>query len=144
MTLTKRSVANLVYARWCELIEKPVANCPKNSIERFVSYAYFMHGQENGLCYCCGKEPITLLNFNGGHIKAKALGGSDFWKNLRPICTNCNSRMGMRHMVKFMYDMDYDWVGVYAELDLDTRSDIGIKVEIDVMEVEYNWNDVLS
>jgi|GEM_PF-2702574 len=46
-----------------------------------------------GKCYVCGTT-ITVFNFDVGHNKAKAKGGSDKIDNLRPICRSCNSSMG--------------------------------------------------
>ena len=35
--------------------------------------------------------------FHCGHIIPKCRGGEDILENLRPICANCNARMGCRH-----------------------------------------------
>jgi hypothetical protein len=35
--------------------------------------------------------------FHCGHIVPKCRGGEDMVENLRPICANCNARMGCRH-----------------------------------------------
>jgi hypothetical protein len=35
--------------------------------------------------------------FHCGHIMPKCRGGEDTIENLRPICANCNARMGCRH-----------------------------------------------
>ena len=35
--------------------------------------------------------------FHCGHIMPKCRGGEDSIENLRPICANCNARMGCRH-----------------------------------------------
>jgi len=45
-----------------------------------------------GKCYVC-KRPITHDNFDLGHDKAVAKGGSNIVSNLRPICRPCNSAM---------------------------------------------------
>jgi len=54
-----------------------------------------------------GKCPIHLCNsilyrdqdsaFHCGHIIPKCRGGEDSVDNLRPICANCNARMGCLH-----------------------------------------------
>ena len=48
-----------------------------------------------GKCYVCKRE-ITYDNFDIGHNKAVAKGGSDNINNLRTICRSCNSAMGTK------------------------------------------------
>jgi 5-methylcytosine-specific restriction endonuclease McrA len=48
-----------------------------------------------GRCYVC-KRPITNDNFEVGHNKARAKGGTDHLSNLRPICAPCNHGMGTK------------------------------------------------
>ena len=38
---------------------------------------------------------------------AEKNGGKTELRNLRPICNGCNSLMGTKHMVVFMFDSDY-------------------------------------
>lgn len=45
-----------------------------------------------GKCYAC-KKPIHIQEFEVGHNRAKAKGGSDEISNLRPICHTCNKNM---------------------------------------------------
>jgi 5-methylcytosine-specific restriction endonuclease McrA len=47
----------------------------------------------SGKCYVCGL-PIQFFEFDVGHNKAVAKGGSDNIDNLRPICRVCNGAMG--------------------------------------------------
>lgn len=54
---------------------------------------YFGLDTATGRCYVC-KRPIHITDFEAGHNKAKAKGGSDRLPNLRPICRKCNSAMG--------------------------------------------------
>jgi hypothetical protein len=53
-------------------------------------------------CVCCLTTDITQLSFNCGHIIAEANGGETIVSNLRPICQNCNSSMGIKNMDDFM------------------------------------------
>lgn len=51
-----------------------------------------------GICFCCHREPITIANFECGHVLAVARGGENTLANLRPICSMCNKSMGAQHM----------------------------------------------
>ena len=42
------------------------------------------------------------MSFHCGHIVAEANGGQLKMDNLKPICSSCNSSMGMTNMVVFM------------------------------------------
>jgi hypothetical protein len=53
------------------------------------------------LCLMCQKTPITQLKFVCAHVLAHAMGGETSVENLRPLCTWCNSSMGMQHMTAF-------------------------------------------
>lgn len=53
-------------------------------------------------CLCCNSTDITQLSFNCGHIIAEANGGDTIVSNLKPICQNCNSSMGIKNMEDFM------------------------------------------
>jgi 5-methylcytosine-specific restriction endonuclease McrA len=48
-----------------------------------------------GKCYVCGNI-IRITDFEVGHNKAVAKGGSDRKENLRPICRKCNLSMGTK------------------------------------------------
>jgi hypothetical protein len=52
--------------------------------------------EKNGNCLC--GVSITIDDCDFGHIKAWACGGQTNEKNLRPICKQCNCRMGIRNM----------------------------------------------
>lgn len=53
-------------------------------------------------CMCCNSTDITQMSFNCGHIVAEANGGETIVSNLKPICQNCNSSMGIKNMEDFM------------------------------------------
>jgi Family of unknown function (DUF5763)/HNH endonuclease len=46
--------------------------------------------------------------YDCGHVDAVANGGTDDIKNLRPVCHQCNIRMGTKNMVKFMEELGLD------------------------------------
>ena len=56
----------------------------------------------SSLCWCCQQEPISAKNKHFGHIIAETNGGTETLDNLRPVCQNCNLRMGTRNMYDFM------------------------------------------
>lgn len=53
-------------------------------------------------CLCCKTTDITQLSFHCGHVVSEASGGDVCVDNLRPICQNCNSSMGVMNMNEFM------------------------------------------
>ena len=53
-------------------------------------------------CMCCNSTDITQISFNCGHIVAESKGGATIVSNLKPICQNCNSSMGLINMNEFM------------------------------------------
>ena len=53
-------------------------------------------------CMCCKSTDITQMSFHCGHIVAESNGGETIVSNLKPICQNCNSSMGIKNMEEFM------------------------------------------
>ena len=53
--------------------------------------------QYHGKCYVCS-GPLSIENFEAGHVIAVAKGGSDCIDNLRVVCSPCNKGMGTQHM----------------------------------------------
>jgi 5-methylcytosine-specific restriction endonuclease McrA len=54
----------------------------------------------NSLCLICN-DPISIENFEAGHIIAVAKGGTNHIDNLKPICIGCNRSMGDQDMNVF-------------------------------------------
>ena len=52
-------------------------------------------------CPICNIRELLSGDFQVGHIKARAEGGSDKIDNLYPICGKCNQCMGTMHMLTF-------------------------------------------
>lgn len=61
---------------------------------------YIGADKAEGKCYVCGKT-IHISEFEVGHNKAVAKGGSDNINNLRPICRQCNLSMGTMSIETF-------------------------------------------
>ena len=78
--------------------KKPISS----TIKRLVWNTHI--GEEIGKskCTCCKSTDITQLSFNCGHIISEANGGQIIVSNLKPICQNCNSSMGIKNMNDFM------------------------------------------
>jgi len=53
-------------------------------------------------CFCCKHNKISKSNFQAGHVKSEVNGGEITIENLRPICGQCNSSMGIKNMDIFM------------------------------------------
>lgn len=56
-----------------------------------VEQAHARYTYYGGKCWMCGEQATCM-----DHVKALALGGSNWPANLRPACTSCNSRKGAR------------------------------------------------
>lgn len=56
----------------------------------------YMGNKVEGKCYCCKIRPIHYSDFQVGHNRAIAKGGSNQISNLRPICGPCNRGMGTK------------------------------------------------
>jgi len=62
---------------------------------------YIGYDKKLGTCYCCETAQIDAFNFACGHVISEKDGGPTTLKNLRPVCTACNSSMGARNMEEF-------------------------------------------
>ncbi len=71
---------------------KPRRGIPKG-VRESVWNRYIGNDKIEGKCYICPRT-IRITNFEVGHNKAVAKGGSDRISNLRPICRKCNLSMG--------------------------------------------------
>jgi len=78
-----------------------------SGVRHSVWTAWFGNRRE-GVCYCCGLEPVTTANFHCGHIESEKNGGKVELDNLRPICMQCNLSMGTIEMHNFMKKYGYD------------------------------------
>ncbi len=73
-----------------------------STLKRLVWNTYIGETIGKTKCLCCKLTDITQLSFNCGHIIAEANGGETIITNLKPICQNCNSSMGIKNMNDFM------------------------------------------
>lgn len=74
-------------------------NRPRKKINKNLKdsvWLKYMGNKMEGKCYCCRIRTIHATDFEVGHNKAHAKGGSDDISNLRPICRSCNSGMGTK------------------------------------------------
>jgi len=53
-------------------------------------------------CHCCGIINVSPLNYEAGHVIPEITGGKTIVDNLRPICKECNRRMGATNMRDWM------------------------------------------
>ncbi len=59
-------------------------------------WAKYLGNRTQGKCFCCKIIPIHFQNFEVGHNKSVYRGGSNHINNLRPICRDCNRKMGIK------------------------------------------------
>lgn len=60
------------------------------------------------LCPICRVTTISSRNFACGHVIAESVGGKTEVGNLEPICTICNSSMGVKNMNEYKKEL---WAG---------------------------------
>ena len=86
--------------------KKRVKKVRKETIPQYVKEeTWRLYG--GSLCWCCQHSPISAKNKHFGHIIAESNGGEVTIDNLRPICQNCNLRMGTMNMYDFMIKNSY-------------------------------------
>ena len=95
-------------------------------------WRYYVGNKFYSRCYCCNKEPISVKNFDCGHVISEKNGGNVCTENMRPICRSCNTSMGTVHMEEYMKNYGYiknnNWNGYNIDNDDDTSSDIANKL----------------
>lgn len=78
--------------------KEPVPEWFKSSIWRKA------HGPiEKVQCPVCSLNLISVDSFSAGHILAESKGGMMCSENIIPICPECNSQMGTRHLYWFAW-----------------------------------------
>jgi len=70
------------------------------SLKTAVWNKYIGATNAEGKCYVC-KRTIHITDFDCGHNKARAKGGTDNISNLRPICRQCNLSMRTKSIEAF-------------------------------------------
>jgi len=55
------------------------------------------------LCPVCSLNTISIGSFHAGHILPESKGGMMCLENIIPICSDCNSHMGSRHLYWFAW-----------------------------------------
>jgi hypothetical protein len=70
----------------------------KNSVWRKVNGPL-----EKVACPVCSLNLISIESFSAGHIIPESKGGMMCIENVIPICTDCNSQMGTRHLYWFAW-----------------------------------------
>ena len=94
----KKNNDHLVKSPQNKYIKKSISS----TLKRLVWNEYIGETFGKSLCVCCQVTCITQMSFHCGHVIAEANGGETILSNLRPICQNCNSSMGIKNMDEFM------------------------------------------
>lgn len=98
------------YYEWCKKIieyQRPnikiiINNKITSALRSNVWNTYIGQDKVNSKCVICDYNSIRMDNFEVGHIRPKSKGGSNKIQNLIPICGQCNKRMNVQHMDKFV------------------------------------------
>lgn len=67
----------------------------------------YISDQLDGKCFCCKINNISYKNFECGHVISDKNRGKVELRNLRPVCKQCNGKMGSKDMYKFILEYDY-------------------------------------
>jgi hypothetical protein len=88
----------------------------QSELRKSLWYTYVGEDVGSTTCFCCNSSKITALNFQAGHIIAKANGGETTLENLRPICSTCSSSKGKKNMDVFIKTCGFtkhrNWNGI--------------------------------
>jgi hypothetical protein len=79
---------------------KPKRKAISKSLKTAVWDRYIGATNAEGKCYVC-KRTIHITDFDCGHNKARAKGGTNNISNLRPICRTCNLSMRTKSIESF-------------------------------------------
>jgi len=80
------------------------------SIRNGVWCRYVSDALLRGMCYCCKVTQITVNDFQCGYYVSKKNGGETTVDNLRPLCSSCNTSLGIKNMDEFMKTRNADIV----------------------------------
>jgi hypothetical protein len=97
--ITKATEKNKFYLGiyWCESIPDKISKSLQAKV-----WKRWMGNVNEGNCFCCKNIKIDSFNFACGHVIPKHYNGETIPDNLRPICTTCNSSMGIKNMNEYM------------------------------------------
>lgn len=76
-------------------------NIPK-SLKTALWDKYIGKDKRSAFCICCNNDEIKIENFHAGHIIPEKKGGLPDENNLLPICSACNTSMGITNMELFV------------------------------------------
>ncbi len=101
---TEKSIKHKMVGNNLEIIEKPIKN-KRKQISKSVKDTLWkkIHG-DLGIAECPCKKIIRMSDFEAGHIKAAANGGTNDISNLYPICSTCNKSMRDQNLIEFFWE----------------------------------------
>jgi 5-methylcytosine-specific restriction endonuclease McrA len=70
--------------------------------ERKMVWKKDFYDKEKGICKVCNKVEININTFQCGHIVSHKNGGETSFENLKPICVQCNNKMGSMNLYEYM------------------------------------------
>lgn len=95
----KRSESTVVSTRVNE--KKPIRP-PISTALRLKVWRNFNQSSLDGKCFSC-TSVIHFERWHCGHIKSHFDGGETTVENLRPICVQCNLKMGTMNLYEYMF-----------------------------------------
>lgn len=97
-------IIDIIHDQTGEKIKVRKTRKRKKTIPKVVKekvWTNIMGNKGSGKCFVCNHTNITAFQFTCGHIIAEINGGTLDIDNLRPICSECNSRMGTRNLYEY-------------------------------------------
>ena len=82
---------------------KHISNSWRPIITKTLRKAVWLNSNDSdmrGSCYCC-ENSIEFDNFVCGHIIPVSIGGETNVNNMKPVCSYCNSNMGVMNLEKY-------------------------------------------
>jgi len=77
---------------------------PKKNIPSVIKdqvWDKYMGNVKKAKCFCCRQKDIKATSFHAGHIISEKNGGQITVENLRPVCIDCNFKMGTEDMREY-------------------------------------------
>ena len=101
-----RQANNKIAEKYKTLTSNPLAKIKKETFPDWFKsriWRNYNGSLEKVMCPICSENCIEPNSFSAGHILPESKGGMMCLENIMPICGDCNSQMGARHLYWFSW-----------------------------------------